>query len=361
MCGGVGLAMAVAIVIALLLRRGGRVAVIYGGVLGAVYGAWWITIGREGTEGPGHADAAAGDVMRFVATGIRATFGNLGQVTGVGLLLGVAFVGGAVLLGLGRSRATLRRVALPPRWPSGASCSSSGRGSAEPDSSGRATRQTSRYQHVAAALLLPALAVALDGLARVAGERACLSFVHFSSSESPGTSLRSPTARTISPGSRTRSATCSSRSRASVANEVPGAVTPFSAGLYERLITVEFLRAGLADGRLPDPGRITHMDRRAIRTSLALLQSHAKATPARCPLLTTPEHRRLAPGDIVEFRNGRLAVTPGASDVISAFLVGKAVFDAADGQRLITVLGPIDVELRGASLVFSPVQLCPPA
>jgi hypothetical protein len=359
LCSGVGVAMAGAVVLAALVRRGPRVAALYAGTFGAVYGVWWVAIGRDGAEGPGYVDANVGEIVRFVATGFTAAFGNIGQVPGLGLLLGALLLGGIVVVARS-DRATRRRVATPVALAIGSLVFLAGAGYSRVGLLGPEYARTSRYQYVAVALLLPVLAVALDALAR--GRRVLVAVACVLLALGiPGN------VAAIGDGADHRAAdqdafrhVLLAIPRTSVSAEVPRGVRPFSAGLYEQRITVGWLRDAAAAGELPDPGRVTRADRRTIRAALALVQSRAPDVPTRCPELVRPERRRLSPGDTIEFLTGRLVVTPvGVGRVAGDPVLGKAVFDAMEGRRVTAVLGPLDVVLRPKNPFAHPVRLCP--
>ena len=86
--------MVVAVGVAVLLARGWRLALLHTVPLAALYIVWFAAIGHSGYTGY---HAGIGQILSFVRTFVAATFGAMGHVTGVGLLLGVLLVAGLVL------------------------------------------------------------------------------------------------------------------------------------------------------------------------------------------------------------------------------------------------------------------------
>ncbi|GIU89443.1 MAG: hypothetical protein KatS3mg010_0542 [Acidimicrobiia bacterium] len=163
-CSGVGIVMAGAVTLATLVRRGWRVAVVHGGALAAVYATWWVAIGRNGF-GEDERDPPIADLARFVSEGMRATFSALGQLPGLGVLLAALLAVGLPLAWAPLGRRLLRQraamvAALALAAPAFLFVSGTGR----VQLLGVEYARTSRYVHVVAALLLPALAVALDAI-----------------------------------------------------------------------------------------------------------------------------------------------------------------------------------------------------
>ncbi len=175
LCSGLAVTMTIIVGVATLMRRGWRVAFFHTAPLGILYVLWWFTQARDayttqrtkqGGRAVPYTPPTIGELARFVARGIGATFDAMGQLPGVGVALGVLLMAG---LGLawhnldGAERRT--RAAVPGALIVGAVVflviSSLGR------SSGIwAPERASRYLHVVAALSLPALAVAADAVVR---------------------------------------------------------------------------------------------------------------------------------------------------------------------------------------------------
>jgi hypothetical protein len=164
LCSGVAVAMTIAVGIAVLIRRGWRLALLHTAPLGAVYVLWWLTNARDSY---GQANAVVSNVAHWAWIGTKGTFDGLGQVPGAGIALGVLLVAGLVVAWWGTDLGELRRrAAAPAALLVGALAflviSGVGRASAL----GPSIARQGRYMHVLAALTLPALAVAADALVR---------------------------------------------------------------------------------------------------------------------------------------------------------------------------------------------------
>ncbi|MGH8984169.1 MAG: hypothetical protein ACRDY6_09900 [Acidimicrobiia bacterium] len=165
LCSGVAVAMTIVIGLAMLIRRGWRVALFHTAPLGLVFVLWWVTTARYYYNAR---RGTLGDVARFVATGIGATFDAMGQLPGAGIVLGVFLVVGLALAWHGLDRVELRRRAAVPGALlvgtivflviSGLDRASTGLGPS--------IARSGRYLHLVAALSLPAVAVAADAVAR---------------------------------------------------------------------------------------------------------------------------------------------------------------------------------------------------
>ncbi|MGH9027414.1 MAG: hypothetical protein ACRDWD_15055, partial [Acidimicrobiia bacterium] len=164
MCSGVGVTMALAVGVAVLIRRGWRVAAVHTVPLAVVYVAWWLAFARSAYR---RSVASIGEVLRFVWTGLRETFEAIGQFPVVGIALAVMLAVGLFLAWRGLDRITRRRRAAAPAALIVAAvafllATAVGRAADfGPEAAG-----SSRYVGIVAALLLPALAVAADAVAR---------------------------------------------------------------------------------------------------------------------------------------------------------------------------------------------------
>jgi hypothetical protein len=170
MCSLVGIAMVVAVGVATLLRRGWRVALFHTLPLAYLFVSWWLIAG-------GHTYAgyhAVGQIFSFVRIGFTATFEALGQWKVFAVLLAVVLVVGLLLAWAPLRGAALRRRSSLPAALLTAALSfmlitgwgRSGRGNGPAVAFSVEHARESRYLHVVAALVLPALAVAGAALIR---------------------------------------------------------------------------------------------------------------------------------------------------------------------------------------------------
>ena len=129
MCSGVGIAMVVIVGIAMLLRRGWRIALLQTVPLLVAFGLW----SRLSPKGPGagsYKSQSPVQVVKFMWTGAGATLGRLAQVPGLAILLTlVALVGLGVAIRARRIRCVPRDASRSRSrcWPAPVcSCSSPG-------------------------------------------------------------------------------------------------------------------------------------------------------------------------------------------------------------------------------------------
>ena len=165
LCSGVGIAMAIVAGVAILGRRGWKVAALHVGPLATAYVLWW-SVEHPQLASPGFGRPTPGVVFRWVRSSQIGIFLALGHFQVVAALLAVAFVAGLVLAWSRLSWSEVRRRASIPialllgglvfatftsidRWFQGAHAA-----------------RSSRYMHIGVALALPALAVAIDALVR---------------------------------------------------------------------------------------------------------------------------------------------------------------------------------------------------
>jgi hypothetical protein len=164
LCSGVAVTMTIAVGVAVLIRRGWRLALFHTAPLGAVYVVWWLT---EARDSYGHANAKFSNVAEWAWTGIEGTFDGLGQVTGAGIAFGILLVVGLVVAWRGTDVADRRRrAAAPAALLVGALAFLLITGVGRASAFGPDFARGGRYVHVLAALTLPALALAADALVR---------------------------------------------------------------------------------------------------------------------------------------------------------------------------------------------------
>jgi hypothetical protein len=163
LCSGVAVTMTIVVGVAMLVRRGWRIAAFHTVPLGVVYLAWWVSYGRGGYARPG--DHLPASVARFVWTGASNAFARMGQVPGVGILLAMALIGGLVLAWRDSGRTDRRRYAAPVALCLGAvvflTIAAFGRATLY----GPSFARQGRYVHIVVALSLPAIAVAAEAIA----------------------------------------------------------------------------------------------------------------------------------------------------------------------------------------------------
>src|SRR5207244_5813991 len=91
LCSGVGPTLVLVVGWAVLLRRRWRIALFHTAPLAAVYLIWLLAATNGG---PIYVTTSPSAVFGFVGVGLAATFARLGQLPGVGVLLGLLLVVG---------------------------------------------------------------------------------------------------------------------------------------------------------------------------------------------------------------------------------------------------------------------------
>jgi hypothetical protein len=165
LCSGVGIVMAIVAGVAILGRRGWKVAAVHVAPLAVAYVVWW-SVEHPQLASPLFGRPTPAVVFRWVRSSQIGIFLALGHYQIVAAVLAVAFVVGLVLAWSRLDWHSLRRVASIPvalllgglvfatftsidRWFQGAHFA-----------------RSSRYMHIGTALALPALAIAIDALVR---------------------------------------------------------------------------------------------------------------------------------------------------------------------------------------------------
>jgi hypothetical protein len=164
LCSGVAVTMTIVVGLAVLIRRGWRPALFHTAPLGAIYVIWWAADARDAYRSPA---GAAGEVARFVTTGIGATFDAMGRAPGASIALGVLLLVGSGLAWHGLEHGELRqRAAVPAAMLVGAVVFFVISGIGRASLYGAQFARSGRYLHIAAALSLPAVAVAANAVAQ---------------------------------------------------------------------------------------------------------------------------------------------------------------------------------------------------
>jgi hypothetical protein len=352
LCSGVAVTMVVVVGLAMLVRRGWRVALLHTAPLGVLYVVWWTALARDNyTNQPATVD----EVARFVATGVKATFRALGQVTGVGVALGVVLVVGLVLEWRGLADSEFRRrVGAPAALLVGSvmflGVTAFGRFSAFGPDDARA----SRYLHLVAAMVLPAVALAADAVIRrwrlLAPAILALLVVGI-----PG-NIRALAdfERDQEQSQRDYKQLILSLPRIPLAKKVPRVVQPETSQASG--VTIGWLLGGVASGRIPDPGPITPSQRAADTFRLSIEQTRTASRWKACHPLFKPITRRLGKGQSIGIRGGAggILVTPASGAHAGT---SELLFRPADGETLVAVAGPLTVRLRSTNFYFA-VTLC---
>lgn len=163
MCSGIGVAMIIAVALAIWIRHGLRRALLLILPLAAIYVIWFITVGH----GAYSKHSSLIDLVRFAAYGLAITFSTLGSSPIVGSLLVVLLVAGAASSFRSLASSEFRsRFAAPYALVIGAIVFLliTGFGRADFSLPSGETYGSSRYIYIVAAMLMPGIAVAASQL-----------------------------------------------------------------------------------------------------------------------------------------------------------------------------------------------------
>jgi len=304
---GVGVAMAVVVALAVLVRRGWKVAAAYTVVLASIYVVWWIVISNKGTT---TASPALTDLGRFVLDGVTGALDLMGQVPGLGWLLGLLALVGVVVAFADAGVEGTRTRAAPLAMAVGAPVFLVFSGYQRVSNLGAGYAHASRYQHVVVALLLPTIAIAFSAFgSRLRLATPLLALLLLIGIPGNIGTLHDYTRRQQTLFRVTRE-TVVALPRAPLANEVPSDVRPLPENADTARVTIGWLRSAVRAGKIPTGGTAGVRLGDEITFRLSILQSNEPdETSTKCRLLTRAETRNLRRGEMLVFRNAALKVS----------------------------------------------------
>ncbi len=337
MFSGIAITMVFVVGLAVLLRRGWRNALLHVVPLAAVYGVWWLAAGHGGKVrqlGAQH-PLTVGSVVGFVAMGLRGAFSALGHYAGLGAVLALVLVVGLPFARSQRLRSgRLAELAAPVALLVGAvvflASTAIGRSSFGSDYA-----RISRYISLTAAMVLPALAVAFDALARrwrfllpigivllLVGIPSNLREVAVA--QRPLDSLYSKTRLTIL-----------TLPRDALAAQTPRSLRPEQ--LTARYVTIGWLLDGVRQGRIPKPPFTIQDVVSSANFRLSFLQTDGPAPVTGCFTFAKPMLLTLRKGEVLGIYDNPVSLIPA----VLPYLVGFGmVFVPAEGHA-VTVLRPV--------------------
>jgi hypothetical protein len=359
MCSGVAIAMTIVVGVAMLLRRGWRIALLHTAPLALAY-VIWSRVSPEGTSAGIYRTQSPLQVVKFMAIGIGSAFGRLGQLPGLGIALAVVMLAGLVWVfreqGLGAVRG---RLAVPAALVVGAivflfvtGLVRSGQPGplAEAVGVGPARARQSRYVYLTVAMALPALALAADAVARCRRWLA-IPVVALLVAGVPGNvhTLTTYTRQSAFDRRNFKTAVLEAP-RLPLARELPRGSQP---GVPQRFagLSLGWLVDSLPSGRIPRP-------RHLVAREVATLTKHLALRPKLRPL----EHgcRTLdEPGDIELDRLQGVTLKSGLAKI--AYVTPEGVLSAAEPFVPDTVGSVIDgLRLRIEPIGGAPIVICAP-
>ena len=334
---GVGLTMVGVVGLTLLVRRGWRPAAVTTAPLALVYLAWWAAYGRESGSRPA---PSAPELLDFVDTGLQATLRGLGQSRVAAVLLVLATVGGlavacwATVRGRSDRRgaaADLRhRLGPPVAMAVGAVAFFALSGFSRAAVFGAEFAAASRYSYVAAVLLLPLIAVAIDAIAR----RWPLAVV-------PGLALLvvgipgTVEAIEASRNARTSKDLVLTLAHSDLTAAVDRSTHPFANEYGALYLTAGWLHDGAVSGRIPAPADSSAELDLDVLARLALQVAPARPDLDDCALLDGEQVVELGPDDAIGFWGALVVRVEGPGGELStATPIGSLE------QRALTTAGP---------------------
>lgn len=340
---GVGIAMAVVVSLATLGRRGFKVALLHTAPLAVMYIVWWLAERPELTSPFGRPSIHA--VFDWVRSGEIGIFLALGHYQLIATLLAVALVVGLFLAWSRLDREALRRRAsLPAAMLIGgvvfSMFSAMGRWFLGADFA-----RSSRYVHIGTALALPAVAVAVDAIARrwraIGFVAAALLLVaipwnstHFGKTNAFGDGYMASRKRIIT-----------NVVRLPEARQVPRDVRPIPDPYVGRNLTIGFLLDAQKAGKLDPPTSPIPRDfENELRLRLGVAQGE-KGKPVRCRLVGGKVDVSPAKGTVYGIRGSLTISTHDGPRRTSRAIA----FNAAEGDTL-------TIDLAGLRLRFGPAK-----
>jgi hypothetical protein len=310
MCSGVAITMVITVGYATLLRRGWRVALLHTGPLASIYLLWRAAAPDDREPSYYHANSP-GQILRFVAVGVRATLGGLGQLPGVGLALGAVLIVGLVLM-LRADPGVLRgRAAAPIALLAGAITFLAITGVYRSgDENGLAVlvggfgpehARTPRYIHIVAAMALPALALAADALVR-RWRSALVPLIVLVLVGLPANVHKLADYAKPTPFARAQRTRILTAPHTPIVEELPRSLP------VATFLTLGWLLDSEPSGRVPSPPPRTPKDIANASLQLALQESRPPVTTS-CAALTTPTVRTLRRGDRLTLKSGNATIT----------------------------------------------------
>jgi hypothetical protein len=354
MCSGVAIAMVLVVGIAMLLRRGWRIALMQTVPLLVAYGIW-SKASPKGLGAGGYKSQSPVQVVKFVFIGAGSAFGRLAQVPGLAIVLAVV-----VIVGLGVAIARVGADALRGRFAApialligaglfllltGLVRSGQPQGLVGTLGIGPERARQSRYVYVVAALLLPALGIAADAIAR-RWRLMTIPVVVLLLAGVPGNFRQGRAYANQSSLDRAKAkVTILAAPRLPNAEQFARAVRP--APFYG--LTMGWLLDSLPSGRIPAPPPLTP-EQIATETLHLALRPSKLATHRSCRSVPVPEQRVLGLGQ-------RMTLTSGTATIV--YIAPEDVKSApmfwAGGTSLISLAGPIRIEVAP---LLKPTTLC---
>jgi len=339
MSSGVGVVMALVVGLAMLLRRGWKIAAVLSAPLAAAYGLYWLAERPQTTNPFGFPKLSV--ILRWVRSAEIGAFRALGHYPVVSWLLLAVLVGGLALALSRHPRTRLRgELALPlsllmgglvfavltaiGRWPAGENGARAG-----------------RFVYLSAALLVPALAVAAQAIAR-RWRLATPALVVLFLIAVPANSVTFGDPPFGQKYFATQERVLTTITRMPEAAHAPGDLRPISDPFLPAGLDMSFLRNAVRTGRLrQSSGPISPAERLEYQMRLGLDQKAVAPSLEGCKRVAGPVDLSPAKGSSFRFLVPMTitALGPTARSV-------PVVYDPSVGQRIEVVLSGLHLRLH---------------
>ncbi|MDQ1476630.1 MAG: hypothetical protein QOE62_1859 [Actinomycetota bacterium] len=342
----IGIVMVGVVGLATLVRRGWHIALLHAAPLMSVYAIWWVSIGRVGTE---HGKLDAHVAVQWIREGVSGTFSALMNGAVLGAVLGIVAAVGFVLVWVPFDFRRLRGQMAAPVALAVGGCAFFLTAAYARTSTLVGNPRAPRYEDVAAAMLLPAIAVGLDQLGRrwryAAPVGAALLVAGI-----PGNvhSVNTYVHEHAAPEQQVRRLV-TTLPHVPIARTVPRSVQPLPPS-----VTIGWLLDAAHAGRIPNPGHLSDRDIRNATFRLAFQQSSTAAALHDCEPVGTPKTLSLERGDAIGIRGWPLSMS-AVSGIAGAGFTSN--FNPVAGNLLVVVAGPVRVRIASRS-VFLTAQVC---
>jgi len=352
MSSGIGTIMVVIVGLAVLIRRGWQMALLDTVPLVIVNAVWFVA--ERHHEASRHPRNYATGAIRWIITGERTVFVDIGAYRVVAIGLGVLLVVGLALAWGRLPAADLRRRAAAPAalllgGPVLFALISIQRGYL----TGYETE--SRFANLAAAFSLPALAIAADAVARrwraLAPVVIALLFVGLVANVG-----RFPPESNFPVGFfRHDKAMLLGAAYSPLAAGTPRGLQPYAQLFHARGLTMGFLVDARRAGRLPPPPHLTQADQNELLVRLGVEQLHA-AVPAdvTCRAYYRPVVLHPKVGAVYALNSG-VAINYGVDTVDTAH---ADLFDPGEGKLLRILLPNLQLTLHNIYDPTYPFAFC---
>ncbi len=332
--------MAVVVGIAVLLRRGWRVALFHTAPLAGVYLVWFAAIGHRGYD----AGYSIHGVARFAATSIYRSALGIAHVWPLVIVLALVLAVGSVLAVRQHAvRGGLAELAVPAGLAVGALAfavsTSAARAELGVDFAGER-----RYVYLVAAMFLPALAVAADALSRARRWLVPVVVVLLLASIPANVVSARNTENRAEPAEHGARDMMLAVAQDPSAPIVPRDLHPEP--IRALPVTVGWLLDATRRGHIPAATRVQTLYERSANFRLAFAQSSGPAPTTDCRTVTTPTLLHLEPGDVIGISRNTVQMWP--LFIPPRYATFPLVFFPVDGNRLEvlhqpgpTIVGPV--------------------